>query len=167
MWTGVTDTPSTPDEMLEWIDARTVLLGQIAKRDAALRSSASLQQEIADARKQLVGILQDPAVTAAAESLPLNGILATAELRIRTQEAIAQKRAEFELEERKIKADAERKSNALESAKKEHREWENEWKEALAALNLSGEAGGRDHSGADRSTGTDARRRCKNCRPAA
>ncbi|OCK55431.1 YhaN family protein [Bradyrhizobium sp. LMTR 3] len=140
MWTGVTDSPSNPDEMLEWLDARAVLLGQVVKRDAALRSSASLEQEIADARKQLVGILQDPAMAATAESLPLNGMLATAELRIRTQETIAQKRAELELEERKIKTDAERKAKALESAEKEQHEWERQWKEALAALNLLGEA---------------------------
>lgn len=139
MWNGVTDGPLPPDEMLDWLDARADLLDQIAKRDGAARSATSLQHEIAEAKRQLVGLLQDTAIAASAGSLPLNGILATAEVRIRTEEANAQKRTELALDERKLKADVERKRGVVEGAEKERAAWNAQWKDALAALSLSAE----------------------------
>ncbi len=133
MWNGVTDSPLPPEEMFDWLDARADLLDQIAKRDGAARSASSLQQEIADAKRQLVGLLQDMAIAASAGGLPL-------EARIRTEEANAQKRNEFALDERKLKADVEHKRGMVESAEKEHDAWNAQWKDALAALNLSAEA---------------------------
>lgn len=87
-----------------------------------------------------MGLLQDTAIAASAGSLPLNGILSTAEVRIRTEEANAQKRNELALDERKLKADVERKRGVVESAEKERDAWNAQWKDALAALSLSAEA---------------------------
>lgn len=140
MWKGVTESPLVPEEMLEWLDTRADLLGQIVKRDAATRAVSSLQQEIADAKRQLVLLLQDAAISASADGLSLNGILTAAELRIRTGEANAQRRDELALDERKIKADVERKHGVVESAEKARHAWRIQFRDALVALSLSAEA---------------------------
>lgn len=137
MWKGVTDTPLAPDEMLTWLEARTEVLGLIAKRDGAARSASALQQQILDAKQQLLGMLEDPAMAAAADTVSLSGILAAAETRIQAQQTTAQKRAELEADERKCKADAERKRKAVATAEDEQAQWKSQWSDALAGLGLS------------------------------
>jgi uncharacterized protein YhaN len=137
LWKAVTDSPLSPDEMLVWLASRVDALGQIAKRDAAQRMETSLQQQIADAKRQLVAFLNDEQVTSSAQKLPLNSILATAEIRAQREEVNSQKRNELAIDERNAKADVERKRGAVESAEKERDAWNAQWKEALAALSLS------------------------------
>ena len=92
MWSGVTESPLLPDEMLEWLEERSDLLDQIAKRDDAARGASSLQRELVGAKQQLLALLQDIALIASAEVMPLNCILAAAEMRIREEAANANKR---------------------------------------------------------------------------
>ena len=97
---------------------RRDLLDRISKRDDAARAASSLQRELAGAKQQLLALLQDKALIASAEALPLNSILAAAEMRIREEAANANKREELALEERKAKADLESKRRAVEDAEK-------------------------------------------------
>lgn len=140
LWKEVVESPSSPDDMLDWLAARSAVLGQIAKRDVAIREGSSLQQQIAKAKQQLVSMMPDAAIAPSADSLPLNAILAAAEARIRMEESNAQKRQELSLDERKATAEVERKRAAVESVAKERDAWNAEWRQALSALNLSSEA---------------------------
>ncbi|MGY3473804.1 AAA family ATPase [Bradyrhizobium ottawaense] len=140
LWKEVTDSPRSPDEMLDWLDARADVLDQIATRDAALHAECSLQQQMAKAKQQLASLMADASIAASANSLPLNGILGAAETRLRSEEGNTQKRNELALEERKVTAEVERRRAAVESAAKERDVWNAQWSEALAALNLSPEA---------------------------
>jgi uncharacterized protein YhaN len=140
LWKEITDNPRSPDEMLDWLQARTGVLEQVAKRDTAIRAESSLQQQIAKAKQQLVSLMADASVAASANDLPLNGILAAAEARLRTEDANTQKRNELAIEERKIGAEVERRRSAAENAVEERDVWNVQWKEALTALNLSPEA---------------------------
>jgi uncharacterized protein YhaN len=140
MWLGVTESPLLPDEMLEWLEERSDLLDQIAKRDDTARGASSLQRELVGAKQQLLTLLQDKVLIASAEAMPLNGILAAAEMRIREEAANASKREELALEERKAKADVENKRRAVEDAEKKRDAWTIQWRDALRELNLSPEA---------------------------
>ncbi|MCA1437974.1 AAA family ATPase [Bradyrhizobium sp. BRP20] len=140
LWKQVTDNPRSPDEMLDWLDARAGVLDQIAKRDAALHAESSLQQQIAKAKQQLASLMADTAIAASADSLPLNGILAAAEARLRMEEGNTQKRNELALEQRKVATEVERRRVAVENAAKERDVWNAQWKEALRGINLLPEA---------------------------
>lgn len=137
LWSEASFDPLTPDHMLLWLDARKNVLELIERRDRTHTEVAALQDEEADARKPIVDELMT--LGEDIESLkdqPLRVALEAAATVQQRHEKQAENRAALEARLRKLRADQERKTAALEKAEAAWRQWEDEWQAALKALDL-------------------------------
>jgi uncharacterized protein YhaN len=137
LWNEASFDPLTPDHMLLWLDARSDVLEMIRRRDRARTDVAALQEEEADARSPIVNELATLGEdTEGLKDQSLRVVLETAAAVQQRHEKRAENKAALDARLRKLDADQERKKVALEKAEEAWRQWEDEWKAALKALDL-------------------------------
>ncbi|EAR23126.1 ATP-binding protein [Nitrococcus mobilis] len=141
LWSEAPLEPLAPDFMLSWLDARNEVFEIIGRRERAHSQVAALQKEEADTRAPILDELA--ALGADTEGLkdqPLRMLLEAAAAVQQLHEKKAESRTALEARLRKLEADQDRKTAALEKAEAAWRKWEDEWKEACKALDLAATA---------------------------
>jgi uncharacterized protein YhaN len=141
MWTGVPFSPLSPDVMLEWITARSEILGCVERRAAAERQVAALRREEAEAMDRLCKELERLGVDLVSlDGQSLRVVLESAADIQRRYEQDAETRGRLEEELRRTEANRELKRKGLEKAQRAWSNWKMQWVDALSALELDAAA---------------------------
>lgn len=141
LWQDIAITPSTPDEMLIWIDTTSEVLQSIERKTEAELQVTSLRDEEARAISLLTREIKalDVEVDALATK-PLRVVLEMATDIQRQSEGKAENRRKIEEAIRKATTESGRKRKALGEAQKLLHEWRGQWSETVNRLGLDPEA---------------------------
>ena len=138
MWDGAPFEPFAPDLMLEWLTSRNEILESIERRAAAERQLAALCGEESEAKARILAELAVVAAdTRGLDDQPLRIVMEAATAVQSRHEADAASRRQSEGRLRKMKAEADRKRKALETAEAAWADWQTEWVAALKLLGLA------------------------------
>lgn len=135
LWTGCPLTPADPDAMIEWLHARSAIIGQMTRLATAGRNTTAWQERETDAK----GLIQTELDTlgnkfAIPVDQPLHVVIESAAAIERTHEGNAKARRDLDAAERKAATAVARKRRDLENAKSQFEVWAGEWDAALTAL---------------------------------
>ena len=138
MWEGAPFEPASPDSMLEWLAARSEILGLIEDRTEASRKLDSLYKEEENAKASiLAGLSGLTADKAGLIEKPLGVVLEAASEILAEHDKKAALRKELVENSTRLKSEAERKRRALEAAEEEGALWREKWADALGSLGIS------------------------------
>jgi uncharacterized protein YhaN len=137
MWNEAPFQPLAPNLMLDWLTSRNEVQEAVARREGAERQLEALRSEEAEAKvRVLTELLAVAAAGPALDDQPLRVVMeGAAAVQIR-HETNATNRRQSEDRLRKMKAEAERKRKALETAETAWADWETEWIAAIEVMGL-------------------------------
>jgi len=135
LWTDTAVKPEDPDTMIEWLRARSAIVGEIAWLATAERNTAAWQERETEARRLIQTELDTLGLSSASlTAQPLHVVIESASAVERTHESTAKTRRELDASHRKASNTVVRKRKDLENAEQQWKEWTAEWDAALKAL---------------------------------
>lgn len=137
LWKNAGIAPATPDEMLAWLDLRTLAIECAAKIEAAERDAASLRTEEEASKTLLAKELTALGIDASqVSSKPLRVVVELAADAHKRFERQAEARKALEDSLKPANAEAARKKTALAAAQTRRTEWQDKSTAALANLGV-------------------------------